>query len=230
MPPRTIRRRVGRPRVYQKSVAVRRRMRLGQRRTKFRRTRPFFYKQTVNGGNITGILTRYINQTAGDSAYGLSFRATDIDNWSQFSALYDQYCITKIVVRLIPMLTNNPVQNLTTSSMVNPGLIGTAIDTDDSSVTATLPYFQQYESFRYQNTMSARTITRSFTPGIKSYVLSTAGTAVPGATKKKQWIDCAQATVDHYGLKIFVEKYNNANAPQLWQVICTYYLKFRNVR
>lgn len=216
-------------RKVRKAVKRIRNIRYG-RLSKFRRTRPFFYKQTVNGTAITGVLSRYFNQTASDAAYGLQFRAVDVDNWSQFSSLYDQYCITKIVLKLIPMLTNNPVQPISGASMVNPGLVGTAIDTDDDSVTATLPYFQQYESFRFQNTLSNRTITRKFVPGIKEYTLTSAGTSVAGATKKKQWLDCANSNVSHYGCKVFIEKYNNANAPQIWQVMAYYYIKFRNVR
>lgn len=219
---------------FKNYIATKRRKKLrrGRRPLKRRygRTRPFSYKQVVNGVNITGVGSRFVAQTSSNRNISFEFRAADLDNWTQYSALYDQYCLTKVVVKLIPMLTQNNVQPISGTSLINPGITGTVIDTDDSNTLSTLNDYQQYESFKFQNAMSGKPIVRVITPGIKNYMISTGGASVPAGTKRKQWIDCSQGTVSHYGLKWFIDQYYSINAPQQWQVLAYYYIKFRNVR
>lgn len=225
---RAYRRRPGRPRGYRKAAGVRRRLRRG---LMFRNTRPYFYKQTVNGNAITGILSRFINQTIAPQHLALEFRASDLPQWSTMSGLYDQYCITKIVLKFTPMTTTNPINGTVAGINVsNPGIFASVIDYDDATPLTSLAEYQQYQTFRMTPCITTRSHKRILTPYIRFYNIQTGGASVPATVKKRQWIDCGESNVSHLGLKIYVDPYGTANAPQLWQVFATYYVKFRNVR
>lgn len=190
----------------------------------------YYYKQAINGNYITGISSRIITQGVGATFYGFEFQAGNLPNWSAFSALYDQYCITKFVIKLIPMTNLNGVQPLTGASLGNPGIIATLIDTDDGTALTTLAQMEQYQSYKSQAVISTKTITRTFVPGVDTTVIQTGGAAVNAMNKKLQWIDCSFSSIAHFGMKIYLDAYANANAPASYQVQGYCYIKFRNVR
>lgn len=229
MPPKT-RRAYNRARPRRMKAGLKKRMRYG-RYSKYRLTRPFFYKQTVNGSSLTGITARFINQQISAQNIALEFRAVDLPQWGTMNALYDQYCITKIVLKFVPMTTSNDFNGTVAGiNIANPGIFATVIDRDDSNPLGSLTDYQQYESFKMVPCISTRTHTRIVTPSVRTYNITTGGGSQPSGIKTKQWIDCAQGSVSHYGLKIYVDPYGSANAVQCWQVFATYYVKFRNVR
>lgn len=195
-----------------------------------RKPNVYFYKQAINGNYITGISSRTITQGVSATYYGFEFQAGNLPNWAAFSALYDQYCITKIVLRLIPMTNVNNVQPLTGASLGNPGLIASVIDTDDGTAPTALSQLEQYQSYKSQPVISQRTHTRIFVPGVDLTAIQTGGAAVNAMNKKYQWIDCAHSSIAHFGMKIYLDAYANANAPASYQVQGFAYIKFRNVR
>lgn len=190
----------------------------------------YYYKQAINGSYITGIGSRTISQNVGATYFGMEFRADQLPNWSAFNALYDQYMITKIVIRLIPMLNVNNVQPTAGTSLFNPGIIATIIDTDDGTAPTALAQLEQYQSYQSQPIISTKTIQRVFVPGVDSTALASGGAVVNAVNKKLQWLDCAYGNIAHFGMKIYLDAYANANAPANYQVQGFMYIKFRNVR
>lgn len=188
------------------------------------------YKQAINGSYIAGIGSRTIQQAVGPAYYGLEFQAANLPNWAAFSALYDQYCITKIVIKLIPMLNMNGVQPLAAGSLLNPGIIATVIDTDDATAPSSLAVMEQYQSYKSQPVISQKTITRVYVPGVDSTVVAGGGAVVSAINKKLQWIDCAFGNIAHFGMKIYLDAYASANVQAAYQVQGFVYIKFRNVR
>lgn len=230
----TYRRRRGRPAgrggaVNFRAIARRKAMRRGRR--KFGRTRPFYYKQTVDGVSINGVGARFVEQSGGAAKHvAMEFRAQDVPNWSAFSSLYDQYQITKIVVKMIPMITNNTPLPSAGLSVLNPGITGTVIDVDDAVALTSLNQYEQYESFKFQNMYSTRPIVRTIVPHSRTYMVQAGGASVPAGTVAKKWYDCAYGAISHCGLKWYLDQYYDINSRQYFQVLATYYIKFRNVR
>lgn len=197
---------------------------------RIQRPNVYFYKQAIDGSLITGIGARTITQQSGVSNYACEFRVSTLPNWNALSALYDQFCLTKVVFKLIPMVNINGVQPLAASTLISPGLLATVVDTDDGNVLSNLTDYESYQSYRCQPAMSTRTHTRVVVPALRVVTVATGGTQQPGAPKKKQWVDCAYPTTSHFGIKIFLDAYGNFNAPACYQVQAIYYVKFRNVR
>lgn len=219
----------GRPSVRtQKAKLGTMRRRRGLR--KFRQQRVFFYKQAVDGVNITGISARYVNQTASNQHKALEFKLNDIPQASQLASLYDQYQITKIVLKFIPMMDSNGASAVASTSVLNPGVIATVLDYDDANALANLNEYEQYQTFKVQPAISRRTHTRIIYPAIQDYMLNAGGAGLPAGVKRRQWIDCSQGSISHKGLKLYIDQYYNVNCPQSWQVFATYYVKFRCVR
>lgn len=200
------------------------------RRKRLNKPNVYYYKQSVDGANIIGIGSRTITQGAGASNYALEFRVSNLANWAALSALYDQFCLTKVVLKLIPIVQMNSVNPLSGSTLLGSGLIGTIVDVDDAVTLSAITEYEQYQSWKYQPAISNRTHTRVVVPGMRAASIGTGGSVQPGLSKRKQWVDCAYGTTAHFGLKIYMDPYGNFNAPASYQVMCTYYIKFRNVR
>lgn len=200
------------------------------RRPRFNRPSVYYYKQVVDGSLILGIGSRTITQQSTASNFAPEFRVSSISNWSALSSLYDQFCISKVVLKFIPMVNVNNVQPLAGSTLTNPGLLATVIDTDDASPLSTIQEYEQYQSFKSQPAISMKTHTRVVRPAIRAVGVATGGAQQPSLPKSNQWIDCAYSTTSHFGVKIFLDAYGNFNASACYQVQAIYYLKFRNVR
>lgn len=222
------RRRVGRPRGGNRYRAWRNATRKG--RTLANTQRSFYYKQAIDGTMIRGIGARTISQSASAYFKGLEFNADQLPNWSSLSALYDQYCITKVVLKFTPMINVNNVQPLSGTSLVSPGILATVLDYDDPSNPTTLAELQQYQTFKSQPAISFQKHVRVFVPGTKVDVISFGGGSSQANTKKRLWLDCSHGNISHYGCKIYLDAQGNANAPAVYQVEGYMYIKFRNVR
>lgn len=199
------------------------------------------FKRTMDGNNMTyinaGVETafgqRYFSQVANSiNTIGFEFRLGDLPNYTEFTALFDQYRIDKIVFKIIPMCNVNQLTiNSTGALSNNPGIIGTVIDYDDAGSPTSLGYMEQYQNFRYQPVVSSRTMMRAFKPRIAVAAYGQ-GLFTSYMNKKATWIDCNSPAVPHYGLKIYLDG-ANGTAPtclQTYQLFADVYLSFRNVR
>lgn len=191
-------------------------------------SRPYLYKYVVTKANI--IVTNLAQSAQG----AFEFKLTDIANYAELTSLYDEYCISKVVVKMYPkygaMGQTNGGQGtyLQTTSAFKPTI--TAIDYDDSTAPASRAELLEYGSAKMHN--SNQVITRVITPKIAVQTYKTA-VASGYAAKAHQWIDCGDNNVPHYGLKYQVEydSPNNTGVPiYMYDVICKYYVKFRGTR
>lgn len=200
----------------------------GMRR--FRQQKVFYYKQAVDGLNITGINARFLNQTAANRHIACEFKLSDIPQHTTLASLYDQYQITKIVVKLIPMVDSNGVSVATGGTASNPGVIASVLDYDDVNPLGNLNEYEQYQSFKVQPAISTRPHTRVIYPAVMDYYLGVGGGNTPAGVKRRQWFDCGATGISHKGLKIYIDQQYSSLCPQNWQVFATYYVKFRCVR
>lgn len=144
---------------------------------------------------------------------------------NDFTTLYDQYMIKKVVFKLIPRGIETSIGTGTTNLGFN---IHSAIDYDDSIAPTGPNDLLQYQS--YKMTPANRILTRVWVPKTNAGVLNSAGTIVPGAPKAFQWIDVGQTNIPHYGLKIYIDPTNTTGQVMPYDAVVTYYMSFKGVR
>lgn len=192
--------------------------------------RNFFYKYTVVKTGIS------IANGVASNQGGYDFKLTDITNYAELTSLYDEYCISKVVMKFMPKMgAVGQIQSGAGAGTYNPQTSAlkpliTAIDYDDATAPASRAELLEYGTARM--TLPSQICTRTVTPHI---AIQTYKTAVSSgySSKAHQWVDCADNNIPHYGIKWQVESEtaNGAGAPlYLYDIICTYYVKFRGTR
>lgn len=154
----------------------------------------------------------------------LQFRASNVQTFGDFSALYDQYKITGVGVKLIPLSDSANAQN--------SGFLPTmyyARDMDDSllpAVEADLRERQDVKTVRL--TKPVNIFIKN--PKVQADVNLSTGLASP-AMVTTGWINCTDTTVQHNGLKMWFKNVDLRAQPTTitaYRIECTYYLSFRN--
>jgi len=187
----------------------------------------------LTGGNgnynaANGVLTGNLNAAAGDQAWTLRFTLSDLPQNVSLASIFDTYKIKRVVVKFIPQINSlTSVSSAATALVANQQFMSTVIDYDDSNAILTYNNLLEYETFR--ETPTYRTHKRSLVPKISMLAYKTSGTTIGYVQKSKQWLDAANADIEHYGLK----GYHIANAnmiQQQWKVYVTMYVDFKQVR
>lgn len=218
---------------------VRRARRPATRRTYRRRysTRTYSFKRVASQIPFIGSGgSRTLTQTSGTQNLAAEFMLSNLPNYTEFTSLYDQYKITKIVCKMIPMTTCNSFVNQTASpgdvqdTPQNPGMLMSVLDFDDASPLALIGDYLQYQNMKQQPVVSRRSHVRVFTPRVRKNLLNAGGGSVPGTIGKSGWIDCSYDSIPHYGLKVYLDPRVSSIYQQTYQLFTTFYVKFRNVR
>lgn len=186
-------------------------------RRMMRRNPVHYFKRTV-----------YLEQQIGADSIGptsthFGFTLSLLPDYTDFTNLFDQYCIRKVIFKMIPRFTQfnagySNVNNLLTHTH-------TAIDYDDSTALPTttgLAEICQYESHRM--TPATRVLTRVIYPKVEL-----SGDGPSGFPKSNQWIDCDDTTALHNGLKIFIPQMPGTGNELRYDVQMTYHIKCKNV-
>ncbi len=152
-----------------------------------------------------------------------NFQLAQLDQYTSYTAVFDQYRITKASVQFRPMYTAQP---LTTTLTTFVPLIYTVVDYDDNNSPGTIAVMREYQNC---NIHEYETFTHEFVPHMALAAYSGAFSSY--ANRAKQWIDCASATVQHYGLKCGVTPgFSGQTNLQIWNVSARLEVEFRNVR
>ena len=141
--------------------------------------------------------------------FGIDFNLSMLPNYTEFTALYDQYKFDRFEVRLIPFSTNATLQSGATGSS-NQSLaciLHTAYDFDDSGVpTATAEGINQLEerqTYKMVNFFAGdgKGFTYSIYPRVDVAIKDTSAVYTAYSNDPPKWIDCNFPNVLHYGLK-----------------------------
>lgn len=183
-----------------------------------------------------------VNITLASNAYSFNSQVFEIDNlpdYGDFTNLFDQYRINMIKYQWIP---NRNVNVFATSDLSTPlvtqydqpiPIIYSFIDYDDSAVPASIDEFTERQNLR--TARFNRPHKRVWKPTVLVPTYRT-GVNFGYSPKRKQWIDCANPDVPHYGLKWAfynpseTDATHNRGIALSFRVMATYYLQFRNVR
>lgn len=162
----------------------------------------------------------YTTSTTLATSYAKSFQLSDLDQVASFQALFDQYRIMGIEIRVMNTSFGSNISNLPLSG----GITRCIIDYADATALSNV---QQAEN--YQNCLTVecgRPFTRVFTPRAALAAYAGAFTSYAVAPSG-QWFNTASSGVQHYGLKII-----NSSTPStmVFDVCVRYWLQFKNIR
>lgn len=165
--------------------------------------------------------------TSGGNFGALSFKLSDLPNYSEFTALYDEYRIKAVKIMFVPTMnvaTANATSGTTAGFVPVPALY-TWIDNDDNTAPTTITQGQQYQSFKCHGLLD-RMRCRSVVPEVSTALYGSGGAFTSYGQVKNQWIDNNSPSVVHFGLKFGI--INPANQGN-FDVVLTYYLEFRKL-
>lgn len=172
------------------------------------------------------VTTDPINFIAG----GHNFRLTDLPDYQEFVPLYDQYKISAVKVKWIPLQVTTQGPGATAPIVSETPFIYAAIDYTDSNAPTSVDSIRQYQSMRYSSGSSFRPLTLYFKPRFQTEIYQTAATS--GYAPKRGWISITDSNVPHYGCKYIITPTGLGSpvASYKWKVEMKYYLAFRSVR
>lgn len=189
-------------------------------------TMPHLFKRTFTFGARNSAVTNTLYDTLNNIA--IPFALNDLPNASEFVNLFDQYRILKVVVKARPYLAEN---NTTISSITNANVtpyVHVVTDYDDATPLSVVADYQQYQN--YSRHSMGRGFTRVIYPAVAIAMYQTAVSTGYG-NKRKQWIDCANSTVPHYGIKFGINGAGlGVTTSYAIDTELTYYMEFRHVR
>lgn len=156
--------------------------------------------------------------TTNNAPWSLYFRASDLPQMnSTFAALYDQYRIDEIRVTCQPQY-NDAYYNGTLTSFYLMNY--TAVDFDDSTALTNLTDIFQYDNVQIHEPYKPWSVT------LKPRIAVPSGTGFVNIPV--EWVDMADITVQHYGLKGFFQ--STTSIANFYYFIVEYVISMRSVR
>lgn len=206
---------------YRKRPTLRRRRRYTRRRIMSRSLTKRALK--VHHFKRTFALNFISSSSAGDVLGAYLFTFSQLPNYAEFTNLYDQYRINKIVVKFIPTHNSSDV-SVAAQSIPN---FNTVLDFNDAT-----PLTLQSQLFEYQNwrmTRGTQVHTRVFRPSTLD-ATSTSGAITATNPTWRQWISTVNSDVPHFGLKYCAEGTTFADGAMAWRPYVTFYFSCKAVK
>lgn len=168
------------------------------------------------------------------------FKLTDLINYSEFTSLFDQYKILKVVFK-IQMITNpdssNPLNVAaasTTTYYNNPTNWFPKfwyIRDYDSGSSETISSMKERQGAKYFIMRPNKEYSIALKPMVQVQTYKTSVST--GYAPKRLWLDIADTTVPHYGLKTVIDCLGldpSDTYPFRFRWECKYYVAFKGVR
>jgi hypothetical protein len=154
--------------------------------------------------------------------YAVLYTSSNINQFSSFSAVFDQYKITQFELWVLPRHTNP----LSVSSTGNVGLLYSLVDYDDAATPTGAAYCEQYSNCVVSPSYEGHY--RRAVPHIA--VANYAGTFTGYTNMPCPWIDCSTTACQFYCMKIGVSQCDATSDEQIYDLITRVHVEFRNVR
>lgn len=186
----------------------------------------YFKRWTASPGGVSTLANTALTA---DNMAVFAFKLSDLPNYQEFTALYDQYMITKVVLKFVHVRDQALITNTAPAGGTSGGRVFTIIDHDDASVPATANEFRQYATCKVSNV--GRDITRVTVPAVlrQMWENSIATSYTPAF---HQWISTTDPDTEHFGIKACLHVNDAAtvtNAIQ-YSVEAMYYIKCKSVK
>lgn len=162
---------------------------------------------------------------AGGLGLFFTFQLTDLPNYTEFSALFDQFRINAVVIKFVPTWTSNDI-NPQSTALYMPNF-HSALDFDGPTTAPTAETdLLQYQSYRM--TRGHVVHMRKIVPcvNVAAYESALATAYLP---KRKQFLDMVDVATQHFGMKIWIDA-PNLTSNLAYKTYATYYFTTRSVR
>lgn len=166
--------------------------------------------------------------SAGGAQYAQAwqFQFGLLPNASDFTNLYDQYCIKKIVWKVIPKITQNEINSGSANNNDLPN-IHSVLDYDDETAPTSIAQLCEYQN--HKMTRGNMIHTRVIVPKVELATNTSGGVTSINLPKSYQWIDCDVTNINHRGIKVVIPPPLTAGTQLTYDVQVTYYFSCKNV-
>jgi len=174
--------------------------------------RTYKYVRWAQYANIGTSTTLFIN-------FSWKFALADLPNYTEFTALYDQYRIASVQLVLVANTTES------IPSATNNGAMYIVKDFDDANLLASNTDYLQYQNCKVVSPLfHIKKITIAPRVAVATYG---GGAFTSYANNAAPWLDVASPSVEHYAIKIGT----TATTVQIvYQVMARFSLEFKNPR
>lgn len=178
---------------------------------------PTFTNVTVHKFRRIAAPITLTSSTVTETLYAFQFLLSYLPSYTEFTALYDQYQIASVELRIVPqVMTATPLDPL-------QGFIVLAVDYDDATTPANIDALYQYGSAAiFPASKEIRFVLRP-----RAALAAYSGAFTSYANFGNMWIDVASPSVQHYGLKVGMSASTPAHS---WLVFPTYVLRLKSTR
>lgn len=179
------------------------------------------FKRTYRAASLTS--------TTSFSSLLISFSLSSLPDVSEFTTLFDNYRVDKLVVRIIPQFTN--ATGGTSILDAYPGSLLTAIDFDGGTLTLTEDQFYSYDTCQITSPFATKIIT--IKPRAELAVIdSTAAVVAAASSSRNQWFDFSNVNIQHHGVRVGVQPNTTlaTGAGQIWFIYVDAFLTCRASR
>jgi len=165
-------------------------------------------KTCVNQAIITSSITLVTNVSK-------QFTLADVDDYVNWTNVFDQYRITSIECYISPQGSN--------SNHANDGKLTSVVDYDDAATLS------GQRALDYSNAVTSSALSnqyRHFVPHAADAMYNTGAVFNAFGNVPAPWIDCAYPSVPHYGLKLLTQVASGAYSSDL---VYRMHIQFRNI-
>jgi hypothetical protein len=168
-------------------------------------------------------LLAYMTQSNSSfTSFGLALTSNQINQFSSFAAIFDQYKVTEIEVWILPRHTNP----LSVASAANVGLLYSVIDYDNTGSTATALACEQYSNCVVSPSYQGHY--RKFRPHIA--IANYAGSFSGYSNEPMGWVDTSTSTTQMYAIAGGVSPSDATTDEQVYDFILRLHVEFRNTK
>lgn len=174
-------------------------------------------EQTISTEQTVLVVGAILTSVATPTYFTQAFQFADLDQYSAFASVFDQYKFNSIEVWIEPQNTN--------TNYNNSGRYVSVIDYDDSAALSSVLQAQDYANALVSSGQSSQY--RRFVPHVA--IAEYAGTSpfTGFGNMVADWIDSSSATVKHFGLKIAFEPTSTATT---YDLTFRYHISLRSIR
>lgn len=159
-----------------------------------------------------------------------TFQLNLLPNYTEFTALYDQYKIDMVKLYIIPTFSDLSLANPPASGDPILPRVASTIDLDDDAVFTSEDQLLQKQDIKW--TSGGKLHKRKVYPKVQMAAYDTALSFGYVTPKMKPWLDCSYPDTKHYGLKIQIDGTGTPTVGTAWmyRVYAKYFISFRTVR